>query len=324
MQKQKILVCGASGFIGGHMIEKLLQREDVELYGVYCKTQPRKAVTESQKIKLIKADLTDKNQIEKVVQGMDVIIQGAAVTTGAKDTITRPYLHVTDNAVMNALLFRAAFEHKVKHVIFFSCTTMYSPSPDPLREEDFNHQIIPKYHGVAWTKVYNEKMCEFYSRIGSTKYTAIRHSNIYGPYDKFDLDRSHVFGATVNKVLNNTDGTLTVWGDGSEGRDLLYVSDLLDFVELVIAKQTEKFELLNLGCGENIVIRDLVQKLIDASGKKIKIQYDTTKPTLNFNITLNCEKSRKKFGWSPKVGLDEGIQKTLKWYRETFPQGGPR
>jgi nucleoside-diphosphate-sugar epimerase len=273
---------------------------------------------------LIQADLTDKSQIEKVVQGMDVIIQGAAVTTGAKDTITRPYLHVTDNAVMNALLFRAAFEHKVKHVIFFSCTTMYSPSPDPLREEDFNHQIIPKYHGVAWTKVYNEKMCDFYSRIGSTKYTAIRHSNIYGPCDKFDLDRSHVFGATVNKVLNNTDGTLTVWGDGSEGRDLLYVSDLLDFVELVIAKQTEKFELLNLGCGENIVIRDLVQKLIAASGKKIKIQYDTTKPTLNFNITLNCDKARKQFGWSPKVGLDEGIQKTLKWYRETYPQGGPR
>ena len=324
MQKQKILVCGASGFIGGHMLEKLLQRDDVELYGVYCKTQPRKAVAESKRIKLIKADLTDKNQIEKVVQGMDVIIQGAAVTTGAKDTITRPYLHVTDNAVMNALLFRAAFEHKVKHVIFFSCTTMYSPSPKPLREEDFNHQIIPKYHGVAWTKVYNEKMCDFYSRIGSTKYTAIRHSNIYGPYDKFDLDRSHVFGATVNKVLNNTDGTLTVWGDGSEGRDLLYVSDLLDFVELVVAKQTEKFELLNLGCGENIVIRDLVQKLIAASGKKIKIQYDTTKPTLNFNITLNCDKARKQFGWSPKVGLDEGIQKTLKWYRETFPQGGPR
>jgi nucleoside-diphosphate-sugar epimerase len=324
MQKQKLLICGVSGFIGGHLAEKFIQRDDLEVYGVYCKTQPRPSLLNNSKIKLIKADLTDKSQIEKVVAGMDLIVQAAAVTTGVKDTITRPYVHVTDNAVMNALLYRAAFEHKVKHLVFFSCTTMYSPGPTPLREEDFNHQIIPKYHGVAWTKVYNEKMCEFYSRLGGTKFTAIRHSNIYGPYDKFDLDRSHVFGATVNKVMNNTDGVLSVWGDGSEGRDLIYVSDLVDFVELVLAKQTANFELVNLGCGKNVIIRDLVQKLIDAAGKKIKIEYDLTKPTMNFNIVLNCDKAEKQFGWSQKVSLDEGIKKTLAWYHKTFPSGGPR
>src|SRR5947208_11163113 len=137
MRKEKILICGASGFIGGHIVERLVCRDDVELYGVYCKTLPRNSVADSDKIQFIRADLTDKDEVGKVVKGMDVIIQAAAVTTGAKDTVTRPYVHVTDNAVMNALLFRAAFEQNVKHVVFFSCTTMYSPQPQPLREEDF-------------------------------------------------------------------------------------------------------------------------------------------------------------------------------------------
>src|ERR1041385_5586503 len=102
MQKKKVLVCGATGFIGRHMIEKLSQRDDLELYGTYLKTEPKGSITDTSKVKLIKADLTDKNQVDAVVKGMDYIVQAAAVTTGAKDTITRPYIHVTDNAVMNS------------------------------------------------------------------------------------------------------------------------------------------------------------------------------------------------------------------------------
>src|SRR5258705_4838425 len=194
MKKNKILICGASGFIGRNIAERLAKRNDVKVYGTYFKTKIK-----IKGVSLIKVDLTKASAVEKVIAGKDIVIQAAAVTTGSKDVITRPYVHVTDNAVMNSLLFRACFEKNVKHVVFFSCTTMYPNQKQPVKEEDFNHKIIDNYFGVGWTKVYIEKMCEFYSKLGNTKYTAIRHSNIYGPYDKYDLERSHFFGASMTK-----------------------------------------------------------------------------------------------------------------------------
>ena len=84
------------------------------------------------------ADLRRPEDIERVIKGMDMVIQAAATTSGSKDIVTRPYIHVTDNAVMNSYLFRAAFEHKVKHVVFFSCTVMYQSSATALKESDFD------------------------------------------------------------------------------------------------------------------------------------------------------------------------------------------
>jgi len=316
--KRKVLVCGASGFIGRNIVEKWSGREDMELYGTYFRTPPRGSILQNRKISLLKVDLTSREQVDELIQGMDVVIQAAAVTTGAKDTITRPYIHVTDNAVMNSIIFRACFENQVKHVVFFSCTTMYPSGDGPVKEEDFDYNVTDKYFGVGWTKVYLEKMCEFYSRIGTTKYTVIRHSNIYGPYDKFDLDRSHVLGATIAKVIHARDGRIVVWGDGSEARDLLCVSDLVDFVEIILASQQEPFELVNLGFGSSIPIKQLVEKVIEISGKNISIEYDRTKPTIDFKLTLDVGKARKKYGWRPSVPLEEGLRRTLSWYRENL------
>ena len=129
-------------------------------------------------------------------------------------------------------------------------------------------------------KVYVEKLAEFYSRLNRNKYTLIRHSNIYGPYDKFDLDKSHVFGATVNKVINAKSNNIIVWGKGSEGRDLLYIDDLISFVELAIKNQKSKFGLYNVGYGKIISINNLVKKIINILSKKLKIINDLTKKAL--------------------------------------------
>lgn len=316
MSKRKVLICGVTGFIGRNIAERLAENGNFEIFGTYYQTKPDNILTQ-EKISLVKVDLTDKSQVDQIVKGKDIIIQAAAVTSGAKDILTKPYLHVTDNAVMNSLIFRAAFEHKIKHVIFFSCTAMYPNQDFPVKETDFNYQIIDKYFGVGWTKVYLEKMCEFFSRISETYYTAIRHSNIYGPFDKYDLEHSHVFGATITKVLNAQD-KLVVWGDGSETRDLLYVSDLVDFVEIIISSPKNPFELINIGSGVAISVADLVKRIIKASGKKIKIEYDASKPTIKFSLSLNIDKARKVYNWKPKVDLEEGIEKTIKWYKQNI------
>lgn len=314
--KLKVVICGVTGFIGRNIAERLTQNNNLEVYGTFFQSEPDKDLIQK-KISLIKVDLTQKNEVDQVIAGKDIIIQAAAVTSGSKDILSKPYIHVTDNAVMNSLIFRAAFEHKVKHVVFFSCTVMYPNQDSSVKEEDFNYQITDTYFGVGWTKVYLEKMCEFFSKISQTKYTAVRHSNIYGPYDKYDLEHSHVLGATITKVMNAED-KIVVWGDGSEARDLLYVSDLVDFVEIILKNQKTPFELINVGLGSAVSIAKLAQKIIEASGKKIKIEFDTSKPTIKFSLSLNLDKAKNMYNWKPKVSLEEGLKKTIDWYKQNI------
>lgn len=313
MKKNKVLICGASGFIGRNIAERLVKRDDIKVYGTYFGTKPS-----IKGISLIRADLTKESEVGQVVKGKDIVIQAAAVTSGSRDIVTKPYLHVTNNAIMNSLIFKSCFDHKVKHVVFFSCTVMYPSKNSPVKEQDFNYEITDKYFGVGWTKVYLEKMCDFYSKIGVTKYTAIRHSNIYGPFDKYDLDKSHFFGATVTKVLQANDNKIVVWGDGSEKRDLLYVSDLVDFIEIVLKKQKVPFELINIGRGKASSVKDVVKKIIRISGKRIELEFDTSQPTIKFNLAVNIEKARKKYKWKPKISLEKGIRKTISWYKQSL------
>lgn len=316
MSKKKILICGATGFIGRNVAERLALREDLEVTGAYLNSKPY----EIERLKMIKADLRKSEDVDRATGENEVIVQMAATTSGVRDIMERPYIHVTDNALMNSLLLRAAFDHRVKHFIFPSCTVMYQPSEKPLKEEDFNssHEILPQYFGVGNTKVYIENVCEFFSRLGRTKHTVIRHSNIYGPYDKFDLEKSHVFGATMTKVLQNKDGKIKVWGKGEEKRDLLYVSDLVDFIEIALDKQDGNYQLYNVGYGEAIPVKSLVQKIIDASGKDLKIEHDLSKPTIPTSLCLDCGKARRDLGWQPKVSLEEGVKRTMDWYRENI------
>jgi nucleoside-diphosphate-sugar epimerase len=272
----------------------------------------------------VRCDLRKDDEAEKLLEGAAIVVQAAATTSGAADIVNRPYHHVTDNAVMNSLLLRAAFEQKVRHLVFLSCSVMYHSSDVPLRESDFdaNGELYPNYFGVGWTKVYVEKMCEFYARISDTRFTVIRHSNIYGPHDKFDLAKSHVFGATMTKVMKASEGRITVWGTGEEARDLLHVSDLVELVKAAIERQKDGFALYNAGLGKAIPIRDLVATIIAKAGKEIEIEYDLTQPTLKTSLCLDTTKARGELGWEPRIGLEEGIARTLEWYRENVRSGG--
>ncbi|HTL48857.1 MAG TPA: NAD-dependent epimerase/dehydratase family protein [Verrucomicrobiae bacterium] len=317
MSKKKLLLCGATGFIGRNILESLIRSDAYEITAVHHKKNPPDTLAKEKKIKWVQADLTQAGDVARVIPGQEILVQAAATTSGARDIVTKPFYHVTDNAVMNSLLFRSAYENKLKHVVFFSCTTMYMPQDSPVKEEDFKGEMIDKYFGVGWTKVYIEKMCEFYARLGPAKYIAIRHSNIYGPHDKYDLERSHVFGATVAKVMAAKD-RVEVWGDGSDERDLLHVDDLVDFVELALEKQDKPFELLNLGSGVSVSVKQLVEAIIRASGKKLDVHYDLSKPSIGFKLKINLDRTRKNFGWKARLGLDEGIRKTLEWYRANY------
>lgn len=321
---KKVLVCGATGFIGRNIVETLSKNKKYKITATYNKRPPFSA----KGVKFVKADLTVPSDVDKVIKSHDIVIQAAANTTGIKDVIERPYVHVTDNAIMNSLILKSCYDHRVERLIFFSCTVMYQTKQqpflaNPVVESDFDpsNEIFPSYFGVGWTKVYVEKMCEFYSRLGRTQHYVIRHSNIYGPYDKYDLNNSHVFGAMINKVLNKNLEEVGVWGDGTEERDLLYVDDLVDSVEKVISSNgKEAFCLLNIGSGKSISIRNLVDKIIKLSGVSKRVVHDLSKPTVKTAVSLDYSLAEKHIAWSPKTSLDDGIKKTIAWYKKYYSE----
>lgn len=308
-KKKNLLVLGANGFIGKNLLN-YLDPNLFNLFGSYHLVRPK-----IKNISLIKVNLLKKTDVEKIFTGMDIVINAAAITTGAKDIVSKPFMHVTDNSIINALVSRVAFEKKIEHVIMLSCTVMYKSSNKPIKEIDYKENIIPyeKYFGAAWMKVYMEKTSEFFSKMKKNKYTIIRHSNVYGPHDNFDLNTSHFMAATIRKTIESNK-EIKVWGDGSEKRDLIYVEDLCDFIVKAIKYQKSSFRIYNVGLGIAFPIKKIVKEIIKISKKNILIKWLPSAPTIKTSICLNCDLAKKELGWIPNTTLTEGIKHTISWY----------
>lgn len=312
---KKVLICGASGFIGKNLANYFLSKQSEYDVTLVEHETPLEFVGDYARV--IKGDLRSPEFVKQALTGVDIVLQFAATTSGSKVIVNSPHVHVTDNAVMNSLILREAYEQSIGHVIFPSCTVMYQPSDTALKETDFNggDRIYDKYFGVGNTKVYIEKMCEFYSGLGRTKHTVIRHSNIYGPHDKFDIENGHVCGATIWKAFHQDE--IVVWGTGEEKRDLLHVDDLVSFVEKAISNQEENYGLYNVGLGKAVSVKNLVEKINVLMPMEIaprKISYDTSQPTIPTSLFLDCTKAKEELGWEPKYSLESGLTHTISWY----------
>ena len=312
--KPSMLICGSDGLIGKSSLDHFKDRYDITAT-LFNKDIPQKGTVDG--VEYVSVDLRVESEVIELFESkkFDVVLQAAATTTGAKDVIERPYVHVTDNSVMNSWIFREAMRTKVGHLLFPSCTVMYQPKDHPQSEADWSplDEIYPAYFGVGNMKVFCEKMCDFYSRIGETKFTAFRHSNVYGPYDKFDLDKCHVVPAFVNKVIN-ADEVLEIWGQGRASRDIIYIDDLIDFIDKCIQNQQRKYELYNCGAGQAYPILELAKIIMTLNGKDLEFKFDLTKPDIPTTVILNCDKAKDELGWEPKTSVEEGLKKTSEWY----------
>ena len=311
--KKKILICGATGFIGRNLVENFMKKDNFDVRAVWNKPND---LTDfyNDDIEWVNADLTKMEDVKRVMEDVNIVLHYAAFTTNIKDGIENPQLFVTDNVIMNSLIFRYAYEFGVEHVVFPSCTVMYEDFGKPIKETDFKGFIDDDkmYFGGGTTKVYSENMCKFYSKLGKTKYTVLRQTNIIGKYDKTDLDKAHFFSSIVQKV-NAADKHIEVWGDGTEEKDLLSVDDLVSLINIILKKQKENFELLNVATGKNISISNIVEKIIKVSGKNLQIKYDKTKPSRNIKTKFDVSKVKDRYDWEPKINLEEGLHEIKKY-----------
>ena len=212
-EKKKVLVTGGAGFVGTNLILKLLEK-GAKVRATFHERPPQ---IKNSSIEFIKTDLTKPYDCKKVVKGMDLVFMCAANTSGASITENTPLLHVTPNVIMNALMLEASHKSGVQKFLYISSNAIYPVTDYPVKEEDMNYKFYEKYFPVSWMKVFTEKMCEMYaSKIKNPMATVVvRPGNIYGPYDDFAWETSHVLPALVRKVVERHI-PLEVWGDGKD------------------------------------------------------------------------------------------------------------
>lgn len=307
----KVCITGATGFIGTNLAIEFNKQSKYEVFGTYNEKKPHKFIKKENWIKINLKDSIDKQK--NLFSGFDIVVMCAAVSSGAKNIIQKPEIFVADNTLINQNTIINCVNAQVKHVIFPSCSIMYQSSESIQNENDVNLEKIQKnYIGGAAMKLYAEGLCKFYSSRCNTKFSVLRHTNCIGPYDKFDPTLSHVFASVIMKT-NNKKETVEVWGDGSEGRDFLYITDLTDLILTLIDNQKDTFELLCVGSSRIIKIRDLYSLVLKERKIEKKLFFDTSKPSIPVTICLSHEKAKNKYGWHPSVSLEEGIKKVIDW-----------
>lgn len=313
MKQSKILITGGSGLVGQNLTNRLVENGYTNIRVHLHNRQPR---IKHDVVEYVSGNLMTYEDCLSVTKDVDVVIHAAASTSNAVDTVQDPLAHVTPNVAMNNFLIDSSYRNKVKKYIFISSNTVYPPKGDePVVETDFLFdEPYPVYFPVGWMKRYAEVQCELYAKYLPNPMTTvvIRPANLYGPHDKYDFAKCHVTPATIRKVADNLN-PIPVWGDGTELRDLLYIDDFIDALQLVIEKQ-DTYDVFNVGSNLVYSVNDVLQTMKQLVGNNNPIEYVKGKPSMIPTRKIDSHKIENKLGWNAKTSLDVGLKKAYDWY----------
>jgi len=271
-------------------------------------------------IEYVKADLTIMDDCKRVVEGMDFVFMCAANTSGAAVIAATPLVHVTPNVVMNAQMLEAAYFAKVKKFLFISSSAAYPPTGGrPVREDElFEGEPYESYYCAGWMKRYSEILCKIYAQKIKHPMAAvvIRPSNVYGPYDDFDFRTSHMMAALIRRVVERHK-PLEVWGTGDDVKDLIYVDDFLDGL-LLAFEHASDYLAVNIATGQGYSVKQVLQTILEVDGyTDADVQFDPSKPTMIPIRLIDTSYVRERLGFQAKTSLQEGVRKTITWYRQS-------
>jgi GDP-L-fucose synthase len=310
-----VLVAGGSGFIGANLITRLASLG----CRIRASLHDRPAVPGVAATEYVSVDFTRMDDCRRAVDGMDVVFMCAANSSGAAAIASHPLSHVTPNVVMNAQLMDAAYHAGVKKVVFISSSIVYPPSGSrPVREEEaFTGDPPDVYFAAGWMKRAAEALCRTYAEKIPTPMAAlvVRPSNCYGPYDKFDVSRSHVTAALVRRVVERQ-RPLVVWGTGNDIRDLIFIDDFIDGLLRAVARD-DQFLAVNLASGEGVSVRQILDTILRVDGwADADVRFDGTKPTTLDARQIDVTLAREHLGFNASTSLEEGLRRTVGWYRQ--------
>ena len=314
-ERKKALVTGGAGFLGSNLVEKLIEQN----FDVRATLHKSPAQITNDKVQWVQCDLLNKDDCLAACKDREVLFVCAAYTAGAMVIEHSPLKFLTPNLMMNALLLEAAYESGVQKVVFVSSNIVYPVVDKPMSEEDANGEYFHKYHIAASMKTMSEQICQMYGEKipKPIDVTVIRPGNMYGPYDDFNWQTSHVLPAFIRRVVERHN-PISVWGDGKDIKDLVYVGDVVDGM-LAAAKQAKGYNEYNIASGEGYCLSDLLSMLQEIDGyQEADVEYDMTKPTMIPKRLISIDKAQKELGYQPKVSIREGLAKTLNWYRKSL------
>jgi GDP-L-fucose synthase len=311
-KNSKVLVAGGSGFVGVNLINRLLSLGA----DVTATTHTKEPVITDNRVKYIKVDLRLPEDCARVVEDIDYVFMCAANTSGAAVMETTPLVHLTPNVFMNLAMLEAAYAAKVKRFLFISSNTVYPVTDFPVSETDVTNEFFEKYFIVAWMKRFTELTCEMYATKIKVpmEVVVVRPANIYGEFDDFEWETSHVIPALIRKVVERRD-PLDVWGDGNDLKEFIYIQDFIDGMLLAMEKYTS-FDPINIAAGRPCTVKEVLNILLKADNyMDAKVEYDASKPTMIAKRLIDCSKAKLQLGFQAKTSLDDGLAKTISWYR---------
>ena len=269
-------------------------------------------------------DLCDRAAVDRffATEKPEYVFIAAAKVGGIHANNTQPAAFIHDNLAIEVNLIDAAYRHGVEKLLFLGSSCIYPKlAPQPIREEYLlTGELEPTNESYAVAKIAGLKMCEAYRRQYGFNAISLMPTNIYGPGDNFDLETSHVLPALIRKAHEAKVSGATemgVWGTGNPRREFLHVDDLAAAC-LFCMENYEDSVALNVGVGDDVTIRELVETVCTVVGFGGELVFDTSKPDGTPRKWLNVDRLAE-LGWRAKIGLRDGIADTYGWYLE---QGG--
>jgi len=264
-------------------------------------------------------DLRNQMDVERFfrVNEPEYVYLAAAKVGGIGANAYYPGHFIYDNLMIQTNVIHAARKFGVKKLLFLGSSCIYPKfAEQPITEDQLlGGHLEPSNDSYAIAKIAGIKMCQAYRKQYGFNTISLMPTNLYGPNDNYDLDSSHVLPAMIRKFHEAKD-KVTLWGDGSAMREFLYVDDLAEAAFKCMVNYDSE-EIINVGTGKDITIKELATTIADVVGFKGEVVWDKSKPNGTPRKVLNVDKI-KSLGWEPKVGLREGIEKTYELYKESL------
>jgi GDP-L-fucose synthase len=304
---EKILVAGHWGMVGSALVRRL-EAEGFSNLLVRDRS---------------KLDLRDECMVRKFFKEEKpaVVILAAAKVGGIKANNDYPVEFLLENLRIQNNVIHAAYENGARKLLFLGSSCIYPKfAPQPMAETALlSGPLEPTNEAYAIAKIAGIKLCQAYAREYGANFISAMPTNLYGPNDNFDLEMSHVLAALLRKAheaKTGKDRRLIVWGSGKPRREFLHVDDLASACLLLLEKYDSP-EIINVGCGEDISIRELAELICEVVGFDGDLAWDTTKPDGTPRKLLDVTKLRA-LGWKPSISLRDGIARTYEWFLTNY------
>ena len=307
-------VTGAIGFLGRHVLDMLLP------FGARIRAVDRRPGVLLSGVSFQQGDLRNPVDCEAFVQGCDFVIHLAALGGGFHSNLDRDYILLTENLIMSFHLLKAAVQAGIRRFVYVSSSAVYGVRTDKLQEDDAGPPFLPGEIGFATAKWTAEEQLRMASRGGQIHGVIVRPTNPYGPYDTLEVEKAHLIPSVILRLVQPDTHQLELRGNPAVDRNFVYGGDVgMGIILALLRGGTGRA--YNLGAPRNHALEDVMTSLValmELDG--FSVSYDPDAPTGHPGRIPDLTRAEQELGYSPQVGLDEGLRRTVEWYRSILTQ----